>query len=78
MTRRLFAVTVLLVAFVLCGLVVPAVAQHRPPALLIVGETTRYADRYSWFAPSRVEHFADEPAETGRVSYLKSTNKAAP
>jgi uroporphyrin-III C-methyltransferase / precorrin-2 dehydrogenase / sirohydrochlorin ferrochelatase len=50
----------------------------RPPALLIVGETTRYADRYSWFAPSKVEHFGDEPAETARVSYRQSTNKVAP
>ena len=41
-----------------------------PPALLIVGETTRYAERYSWFAPSKVEHFADEPAgESAQVSY---------
>ena len=55
-----------------------AALEIRPPALLIVGETTRYADRYSWFAPSKVEHFADEPAETARVSYRKSTNKAAP
>ena len=40
-----------------------------PPALLIVGETTRYADRYSWFAPSRVERFGDESIDDGaRVS----------
>jgi uroporphyrin-III C-methyltransferase/precorrin-2 dehydrogenase/sirohydrochlorin ferrochelatase len=50
----------------------------RPPALLIVGETTRYADRYSWFAPSKVEHFADERAKTAGVSYRQSTNKVAP
>jgi uroporphyrin-III C-methyltransferase / precorrin-2 dehydrogenase / sirohydrochlorin ferrochelatase len=50
-----------------------------PPALLIVGETTRYADRYSWFAPSKVEHFTDAPGgENARVSYRQSTNKAAP
>jgi len=55
-----------------------AALEIRPPALLIVGETTRYADRYSWFAPSKVEHFADEPAESARVSYRKSTNKVAP
>ena len=55
-----------------------AALEIRPPALLIVGETTRYADRYSWFAPSKVEHFADEPAGTARVSYLKNTHKAAP
>jgi len=54
-----------------------AALDIRPPALLIVGETTRYADRYSWFAPSKVEHFADEPAETARVSYRKSTHKAS-
>jgi uroporphyrin-III C-methyltransferase/precorrin-2 dehydrogenase/sirohydrochlorin ferrochelatase len=42
----------------------------RPPALLIVGETTRYAERFSWFAPSKVEHFGAEPADTrARVSY---------
>ena len=52
--------------------------EIRPPALLIVGETTRYADRYSWFALSKVEHFADEPAENARVSYRQSTNKVAP
>jgi uroporphyrin-III C-methyltransferase/precorrin-2 dehydrogenase/sirohydrochlorin ferrochelatase len=47
----------------------------QPPALLIVGETTRYAERYSWFAPSKVEHFADASA---RVSYRQNTNKASP
>ena len=47
-----------------------------PPALLIVGETTRYAERYSWFAPSKIEYFADEPAdEAARVTY-RNTNKA--
>jgi siroheme synthase len=51
----------------------------RPPALLIVGETTRYAERYSWFAPSRIEHFADESAgKRADVSYRETTNKAAP
>jgi uroporphyrin-III C-methyltransferase / precorrin-2 dehydrogenase / sirohydrochlorin ferrochelatase len=55
-----------------------AALDIRPPALLIVGETTRYADRYSWFAPSKVEHFADEPAdESARVSYRQSTHKAS-
>jgi uroporphyrin-III C-methyltransferase/precorrin-2 dehydrogenase/sirohydrochlorin ferrochelatase len=50
-----------------------------PPALLIVGETTRYAERYSWFAPSRVEHFPGAAAaEDARVSYRETTNKAAP
>ncbi|HET7609440.1 MAG TPA: siroheme synthase CysG [Gammaproteobacteria bacterium] len=55
-----------------------AALDIRPPALLIVGETTRYADRYSWFAPSKVEHFADEPADQGaRVSYRQSNHKAS-
>jgi hypothetical protein len=49
-----------------------------PPALLIVGETTRYAERYSWFAPSRIEHYAAEPAGTNNSSYRPSTNRAAP
>ena len=35
----------------------------RAPALLIVGETTRFAERYSWFAPSRIEHYEDAAAE---------------
>ena len=56
-----------------------AALEIRPPALLIVGETTRYADRYSWFAPSKVEHFADGPAaDDARVSYRQNVNKAAP
>jgi uroporphyrin-III C-methyltransferase/precorrin-2 dehydrogenase/sirohydrochlorin ferrochelatase len=42
----------------------------RPPALLIVGETTRFADRYGWFAPSTVEFFEAEPEPSlARVSY---------
>ena len=42
----------------------------RPPALLLVGETTRFAERYSWFAPGRLEVFEDESARTrARVSY---------
>jgi len=47
-----------------------AALEVRPPALLIVGETTRCAERYSWFAPSKVVHFAteSEPARA-RVSY---------
>jgi uroporphyrin-III C-methyltransferase/precorrin-2 dehydrogenase/sirohydrochlorin ferrochelatase len=53
--------------------------EIHPPALLIVGETARYAERYSWFAPSKVEHFGDESAgDNARVSYRQSTNKAAP
>jgi uroporphyrin-III C-methyltransferase / precorrin-2 dehydrogenase / sirohydrochlorin ferrochelatase len=44
--------------------------QIAPPALLIVGETTRFAERYSWFAPSKVEIFGDESARArARVSY---------
>ena len=55
-----------------------AALDIQPPALLIVGETTRYADRYSWFAPSKVEHFADEPAkDDARVSYRQGTHKAS-
>jgi uroporphyrin-III C-methyltransferase/precorrin-2 dehydrogenase/sirohydrochlorin ferrochelatase len=47
-----------------------AALEVRPPALLIVGETTRYAERYSWFAPSKVVHFDTESAPTrARVSY---------
>jgi uroporphyrin-III C-methyltransferase / precorrin-2 dehydrogenase / sirohydrochlorin ferrochelatase len=47
-----------------------AALDIRPPALLIVGETTRYAERFSWFAPSKIEHFGDEPADArARVSY---------
>jgi uroporphyrin-III C-methyltransferase/precorrin-2 dehydrogenase/sirohydrochlorin ferrochelatase len=47
-----------------------AALDIRPPALLIVGETTRYAERFSWFAPSKIEHFAGEPADArARVSY---------
>ena len=53
--------------------------EIHPPALLIVGETTRYAERYSWFAPSKIEYFAGESAEErADVSYRQSTNKAAP
>jgi len=47
-----------------------AALDIRPPALLIVGETTRFAERYSWFEPSKVEIFGDEPSRTrARVSY---------
>jgi siroheme synthase len=52
-----------------------AALQVTPPALLIVGETTRYAERFSWFAPSKIEHFAEASPE---VSYRKSTHKASP
>jgi len=41
-----------------------------PPALLIVGETARFAERYSWFEPSTVEVFDEESARSlARVSY---------
>lgn len=41
-----------------------------PPALLIVGETARFAERYSWFEPSKVELFGDESEHArARVSY---------
>jgi len=44
--------------------------EVHPPALLIVGETTRYAERFSWFAPSKVVHFGTESAPArARVSY---------
>jgi uroporphyrin-III C-methyltransferase/precorrin-2 dehydrogenase/sirohydrochlorin ferrochelatase len=52
-----------------------AALKIEPPALLIVGETTRYAERYSWFAPSKLERFpaasADERAD---VSYRQSSH----
>jgi siroheme synthase len=47
-----------------------AALDVRPPALLIVGETTRYAERFSWFAPSKVEQYGEDIADTrARVSY---------
>jgi uroporphyrin-III C-methyltransferase/precorrin-2 dehydrogenase/sirohydrochlorin ferrochelatase len=47
-----------------------AAFEIAPPALLIVGETTRFAERYSWFEPSRVEFFGDESSHSrARVSY---------
>ena len=53
--------------------------EIQPPALLIVGETTRYAERYSWFAPSKISYFGDDSAEASAdVTYRPSTNKAAP
>jgi uroporphyrin-III C-methyltransferase/precorrin-2 dehydrogenase/sirohydrochlorin ferrochelatase len=42
----------------------------RPPALLLVGETTRLAERYAWFEPGKVELFGRDPADSrARVSY---------
>jgi uroporphyrin-III C-methyltransferase/precorrin-2 dehydrogenase/sirohydrochlorin ferrochelatase len=42
----------------------------KPPALLIVGETATFAERYSWFEPSRVETFETEQTQDrARVSY---------
>ena len=47
-----------------------AALEISPPALLIVGETARFAERYSWFAPSKLEVFEPESAEPrARVSY---------
>jgi uroporphyrin-III C-methyltransferase/precorrin-2 dehydrogenase/sirohydrochlorin ferrochelatase len=47
-----------------------AALEIRPPALLLVGETTRFAERYSWFAPGKLEVFAPESAPSlARVSY---------
>jgi len=47
-----------------------AALQIAPPALLIVGETARFAERYSWFEPSKLEIFGSEPAHArARVSY---------
>ena len=47
------------------------------PALLIVGDTTRYAERYSWFAPSTLEHYGAAPADASST-YRPSTNRVAP
>jgi uroporphyrin-III C-methyltransferase/precorrin-2 dehydrogenase/sirohydrochlorin ferrochelatase len=56
-----------------------AALRIAPPALLIVGETTRYADRYGWFEPSKVERFGTESLDDGaRVSYRENSNKVAP
>ncbi len=50
--------------------------EIQPPALLIVGETTCYAER-RWFAPSKIEHFGAEAGGEGAdVPYRKSTNKS--
>jgi uroporphyrin-III C-methyltransferase/precorrin-2 dehydrogenase/sirohydrochlorin ferrochelatase len=47
-----------------------AALDVRAPALLLVGETTRFAERYSWFAPSKVQIFGAAPDATrARVSY---------
>ncbi|HEX7080774.1 MAG TPA: siroheme synthase CysG [Gammaproteobacteria bacterium] len=41
----------------------------RPPALLVIGETARLAERYGWFGPSRLEVFDDRAARgLARVS----------
>ncbi len=53
-----------------CLAAAQAALEIRPPALLIVGETTRFAERYSWFGPSRIETYEDESAEPrARASY---------
>jgi uroporphyrin-III C-methyltransferase/precorrin-2 dehydrogenase/sirohydrochlorin ferrochelatase len=47
-----------------------AALDVRAPALLLVGETTRFAERYSWFAPSKLETFGDASDRSrARVSY---------
>jgi siroheme synthase len=47
-----------------------AALKIAPPALLIVGETARFAERYSWFEPSKLEVFESDSAhERARVSY---------
>ena len=47
-----------------------AALSIKSPALLVIGETTRLATRYSWFAPSRVEIYSEESAPSlARVSY---------
>jgi uroporphyrin-III C-methyltransferase/precorrin-2 dehydrogenase/sirohydrochlorin ferrochelatase len=47
-----------------------ATLEITPPALLIVGETARFAERYSWFAPSKLELFETESEHArARVSY---------
>jgi uroporphyrin-III C-methyltransferase/precorrin-2 dehydrogenase/sirohydrochlorin ferrochelatase len=47
-----------------------AALSIKPPALLIVGDTAGFAERYSWFAPSRVETFeAEQTQGRARVSY---------
>ena len=47
-----------------------AALSIEPPALLIVGDTASFAERYSWFAPSRVETFETERTQDrARVSY---------
>jgi siroheme synthase len=34
-----------------------------PPALLLVGETTKLAERYAWFAPESLVLYKDEATE---------------
>jgi len=50
----------------------PSAAEHlsiSPPALLVVGETARFAERFAWFAPSTLEIYDDRTARTvSRVS----------
>ncbi len=42
----------------------------QPPALLLIGETVRFAERYSWFEPSKIEIYSDESESAkSRVSY---------
>jgi uroporphyrin-III C-methyltransferase/precorrin-2 dehydrogenase/sirohydrochlorin ferrochelatase len=45
-----------------------AALDVRPPALLLVGQTARFAERYSWFEPSKIEIFDDATRTLARVS----------
>ena len=44
-----------------------AALDIRPPALLIIGETARFAERYSWFEPGTLEIFDDPTSTLARV-----------
>jgi uroporphyrin-III C-methyltransferase/precorrin-2 dehydrogenase/sirohydrochlorin ferrochelatase len=55
-----------------------AALEIHPPALLLVGETTRFAERYSWFAPSKVQIFEEEPARASGSPLLIKRGKILP
>src|SRR5690606_35629675 len=42
--------------------------EIRAPALLLVGETTRFAERYAWFQPSKLEIFDEREPALARVT----------
>ena len=51
----------------------------RPPALLIVGETTRFAERYSWFEPGKLERIRGRHgAHAGSCKLLIAAREKAP